>query len=178
VAAARAHVRAEETRRAAADREYYPDLTVSTSYNSMWDMPEHRWMVGVEVNLPIQLGKRRGAVEEAEASRARFESEVRRLSDGARTRAAIAARRLEEAQHVLHLFDERLLPAARDQVDAARNGFVVSQNSFLSVIQAEKNLRQVELEYRMAQATLDRRAAERDEALGRIPGLASAGGER
>ncbi|WP_394836972.1 TolC family protein [Pendulispora rubella] len=161
----RAH--AEEARAARARRESYPDVTVSTSYNSMWDMPEHRWMVGLGFNLPLQFGKRAGAVEEANAARARFENDAASLSDKARTEVAVARKRLEESYHVLHLFEERLLPVARDQIDAARAGFIASRNEFVAVIAAEKNLRSVELEYQMARANCDRRRAELDRALGK-----------
>lgn len=165
----RAH--AEQARAERADRESYPDLSVSTSYNSMWDTPEHRWMVGLSVNVPIQLGRRAAVVEGANASQARFDSETARLTDKARTQVAVAMKRLEEAAHVLHLYEERLLPVARDQVDAARAGFVVSRNDFVAVIGAEKNLRTVELDYQMMRANFDQRRAELDRALGRIPGL-------
>lgn len=171
IEAMRLHARAEEARAERAERESYPDLSVSTSYNSMWDTPEHRWMVGLNVNVPIQLGRRAGAVEEASASRARFDSETARLTDKARTEVAVALKRLEEAAHVLHLYEGRLMPVARDQVDAARSGFVASRNDFVAVIGAEKNLRSVELEYQMMRANFDQRRAELDRALGRVPGL-------
>jgi outer membrane protein TolC len=74
------------------------------------------------------------------------------------------------------LFEERLVPVARDQVDAARAGFIASRNDFVAVISAEKNLRSVELDYQMARATFDRRRAELDRALGRMPGLDEKGG--
>ena len=173
IASARQHARAEQARADKGDRESYPDFIVSTSYNSMWDMPEHRWMVGLGFNLPIQVGRRAGMVDEANAARARFESEAIRLSDMARTQVVVAVKQLEESQHLLHIFDERLLPVARNQVDAARAGFIASQNSFIAVIDAEKNLRSVELEYQMALANYDRRRAELDRARGRIPGLES-----
>jgi cobalt-zinc-cadmium efflux system outer membrane protein len=174
LASARMRARAEAQRVERAGREYYPDVTLSTSYNAMWDMPEHRWMVGLSFNLPIQTGRRSGAALEAEASRARMESEVARADRMARTEVSVAMKRVDEASHVLHIFEERLLPLARDQVDAARAGFVASQNAFTAVIDAEKNLRRVELDYHMARATLDRRQAELDRALGRIPGLDAA----
>ena len=60
---------------------------------------------------------------------------------------------------------------ARDQVDAARAGFVASRNDFVAVVSAEKNLRSAELEYQVARATFDRRRAELDRALGRVPGV-------
>ena len=133
-------------------------------------------MVGLGLNLPIQLSRRAGAVEEAEASRAKYESDVASLTDKARTEVVVALRRLEEAQHVLHLFETRLLPVARDQVDAARAAFIASRNDFIAVVSAEKNLRSTELDYQMARADFDRRRAELDRAMGRIPGLDEKGG--
>jgi outer membrane protein TolC len=172
IARARQHARAEEARAARAGRESYPDVTVSTSYNSMWDMPEHRWMVGVGFNLPIQSGRRASATEdEALAERARFESEAERMTDAVRTQVFVALKQVQESEHVMGLLQNRLLPVARDQVDAARAGFITSQNSFLAVIEAEKNLRGVELDYQLTQAECDRHRAELERALGRIPGL-------
>ena len=167
----RLHAQAEEARAERADRESYPDVTVSTSYNSMWDIPEHRWMVGLGFNLPIELGRRAGAADEARAARARFESDAASLTDKARTAVAVAVKRLEEVHHVLEIFDKRLLPVARDQVDAARAGFTTSRNDFVAVIAAERNLRGVELDYQIARASCDQRRAELDRALGRMPGL-------
>ncbi len=171
IAGARQHALAEEARAERAERESYPDVTVSTSYNSMWDTPEHRWMVGLSFNLPVQLGRRRGAVDEANAMRARYDADAARMSDTARAQVVVARKQLEEASHVLHIFEERLLPIARQQVDAARAAFVSSQAPFVSVIDAEKNLRGVELEQHVAEADYDRRRGELDRALGRMPGL-------
>jgi outer membrane protein, heavy metal efflux system len=171
IAGARQHARAEEARAERADRESYPDVTVSTSYNSMWDTPEHRWMVGLSFNLPVQLGRRRGAVDEANAMRAQYDAEAARLSDMARTQVVVALEHLEEAGQVLHIFEERLLPIARQQVDAAQAAFISSQTPFVSLIDAEKNLRGVELDQQVAQADYDRRRGELDRALGRMPGL-------
>jgi len=113
------HARAEAERVRRARRDFIPDLTVMTSYNSMWSTPEHRWMVGIGLELPLQVGRRAGAIDEAEANQARYESEARRLTDKVATEIAVAEKRLEEAEHVLRLYEARLLPAARDQVDAA-----------------------------------------------------------
>lgn len=171
IVAAREHARAEQARADRGSRESLPDFTVSTSYNSMWDTPEHRWMVGLAFNLPIPNGRRAGAVDEANAMRAQYEADAARMSDAARTQVVVALKRLEESGHVLHLMDQRLLPVARDQVDAARSAFIASQAPFVAVVDAEKNLRGVELDRQMALADYDRRHAELDRALGRMPGL-------
>jgi outer membrane protein TolC len=171
IVSAREHMRAEQARSERAERESYPDFTVSTSYNSMWDMPEHRWMVGVGFNLPIQTGRRAGAADEARAMRAQFESDVARLSDTARTQVFVSLKQLEESKHVLELYEKRLLPVAQQQIDAARAGFSTFQNPFPSVIDAERNLRRTELDYQAARAEYGMRRAELDRALGRIPAL-------
>jgi len=171
IAAARQRAQAAQALAERADRDAYPDLTVSTSYNSMWDMPEHRWMVGLGFSLPIASERRLGAADESRALRAQFESEAARLSDAARTQVYVALKQLQESEHVLGLFEKRLLPLGRQQIDAARASFTTSHTSFMSVIAAEKNLRSVELEYQTARAECDRHRAELDRALGRIPGL-------
>jgi cobalt-zinc-cadmium efflux system outer membrane protein len=171
IAAARQRARAEGARANRAERESYPDLTLSTSYNSMWDQPEQRWMVGLSFNLPVQTGRRHGAVDEANAMRAQYEADAARMSDTARTQVVVALKQLEEARHVLHIFEERLLPIASQQVDAARAAFISSQVPFVSLIDAEKNLRGVELDQQVAQADYDRRLCELERALGRMPGL-------
>ena len=171
IAAAREHARAEQARADRGARESFPDFTVSTSYSSMWDMPEHRWMVGLSFNLPVPGGRRAGAVDEARAMRARYEADAAGRTDLARSQVAVALKRVEESRHVLHLMDEHLLPIARSQVSAARAAFVASQAPFVTVVDAEKNLRGVELDRQMALADCDRRRAELDRALGQIPGL-------
>jgi cobalt-zinc-cadmium efflux system outer membrane protein len=171
IVAARQRARAEEVRAERAERNAYPDLTLSTSYNSMWDMPQHRWMVGVGLDLPLQTERRGGAADEARAMSAEYASDADRLTDAARTQAFVARRQLEEAAHVLELFERRLQPIAREEVDAARAGFATGRSPFTSVLEAERNLRRVELEYQMKRAEYARRRAELDRALGRIPGL-------
>lgn len=175
IAAVRRRAQAEQARADRAGREYYPDFTVSTSYSSMWDMPEHRWMVGLGFNLPIFSGRRGGAAEEATAMREQFESDAVRLEDSSRAQVFRAVRQLEKSKQVLHMFESRLLPVARDQVDAARAAFISSRSPFVAVIEAERNLRAVHLDYQMALAEYGRNGAELERAVGRIPGLVSQG---
>jgi outer membrane protein TolC len=171
ILAARAHAQAADMRAERAGRDSFPDVTVSTTYSTMWDTPEHRWSVGLSFNLPVYTGRRGGAVDEANAMRSQYEAEASRLSDGARTQVVVALKELEESQHVLHLYEQRLVPVAKDEVDAARSAFTASQAPFVTLVDAEKNLRSVELDLQAARADYDRRRAELDRALGRIPGL-------
>lgn len=171
IASAQQRVRVARARMVAANTEFYPDLTLSTSYNSMWSMPEHRWMAGVAFNLPLQRARRHGALDEAAAMQAASENDVQDMLDWARGEVAIAARRLHQAERALQLYEERLVPIARDRIEAARSGFIASQNSFMTVIEAERALREAELELQMNRGELNKRRAALDRALGHIPGL-------
>jgi outer membrane protein TolC len=62
------------------------------------------------------------------------------------------------------------LPAARAQIDVARSGYVTGQSGFQALIDAERSLRTVELNYQQALATLGERRAELVRTVGRIPG--------
>jgi outer membrane protein TolC len=173
--AASARIRGARAKLAVAERDYYPDFELMGSYNSMWDMTEHRWMVGVMMDVPIQRGKRQAAVEKAEAeiARARFEDE--KLVDEIRVDVDRATRRVTEAQALVDVHENRLLPAARAQVDSARAGFIAAQNSFLAVVEAQRNLRHIELSLAMARSELSRRRAALARVVGFVPGLPEGG---
>jgi outer membrane protein TolC len=140
------------------------------SYNSMWMDRPHQYMVGLSVNVPIYVGKRSAAVEEADARLSRQTFEQQRLEDEVRVEVEKARQRLVESMHLLHLYKTRLIPAARDQVAAARSGFETGRNNFPAVIDAEKNLRAVALRAEMALADVHRREAELQRTIGEIPG--------
>ena len=150
--------------------ERYPEFEATASYNSMWGNADHRLMVGVGVNVPRWRDRIEAGVAEAEAELARAESERARLEDEIGAEVRIALERLRESRHVAELYRDRLLPASRDQVRAAQANFETGQVSFLSLIDAERNQRSVELEYEETLAELYRRRAELDRALGRVPG--------
>ena len=171
IASARLQAHAQSLKAEAARREYFPSITLSTSYSSMWDMPQHRWMLGVGINVPLPNERRAGAIDEARATQARYESDAARMSSAARTEVFIALRRLGESDQVLSLFNDRLLPLARERVEASQAGLVAARTTFASVIEAQRGLRTVELEHMLAQAEHIRRSAELERVLGRIPGL-------
>ncbi len=158
-------------------REFYPDFEPMTSYNSMWGDSEHRFMVGLEVNLPIRRSRRRAAVAEAEARLAQAVSERQRMEDEVRSEVRQAYVRDREARHIVELYESRLLPASHDQIRAALAGFKTARNSFLALIEAERNERQVQLRYHEVLADLYRSGAELERAMGRMPGMAVVAGD-
>ncbi len=105
-----------------AEREYYPDFTLMASYSTMF-MPDHRFMVGVSTPIPIQRGKRGAALDESDARIAETRSESARIADRILADVEVSRQRVLEAREIVSIYEGRLIPAARDQVAAARSDF-------------------------------------------------------
>jgi outer membrane protein TolC len=174
--AARSHLRAAESAVDLAKRDYSPAIGLMGEYNSMWAETEHRWMAGVSLNLPLQIRSRKGAIEEADALAGQAAAWLSSKRDEVRVEVDQARQRVLEAQHVVHLYQERLLPAARAQIDAAEFGYETGRTDFQALIDAERSVRTLEIQYEDAIATLGQRTAELDRARGLIPGVEHEGG--
>ncbi len=173
--AAQARIRAAQAAVAMAERDFYPDVELMAGYDSMWDMPEHRWMVGVMVEVPVQRGKRRAAVARAEAETEKLRYEGERLAEEIRVEVERAHRRVIEAEKIAELNEKTMLPAVRARLEAARAGFASAQNDFMAVVQAEQALRAAELELEMSRAELSMRRAMLSREVGLVPGMTEGG---
>jgi cobalt-zinc-cadmium efflux system outer membrane protein len=166
IAGRAAEVRVREAALEAALLERRPDFEVMASYSSMWMDPEHRFMAGVAVDLPIWRQRTEAARAEAEARLAQARSERAALEDQVRAQVRTALDRLDETRRALSIYRDRLLPAARDQIRAARAAFETG-GGFLDVIEAERSLRDLELGHEETLTEAHRRRAELDRVLGR-----------
>jgi outer membrane protein TolC len=167
--AAGARIEAREAAEGSALREYFPDFRLMGVYDRGWDVTDMRPMVGLELNVPLQRGRRRGAVEQARAELEQARRERHRIEDEVRTEVVTARERLAEARHLLDLKRDRALPAARDRVAAVRAGFEAGRSDFDDWIEAERALRDAELATESALVDTSRRAAELAAALGQMP---------
>lgn len=164
-----AELRARQAGIDLAHRERKPDFGIMGSYNSMWMDAEHRWMAGISVSLPVRRSRIEAAEAEAEARLAQAESEREHLEIEIRAGVRERLARLAEARRRVELYNDRLLPAVRDSIQAARVAFETGQASFLTVIEAERGLRRAQLGLEQALADLRRRQVEIDRAVGRLP---------
>lgn len=168
--AADARIRGRAAEIEGANREFYPDLELMASYDSMWSDWHHRYMIGVGISIPLQRSRRDASVERARAERARAVAELTSATDVLDEERDRAQRELAEAKAALELDETRSLPTARSRIDAALAGFTTGQNTFSTVVMAERALRDVELQIEQSRADLDRRIATLDRLSGRIAG--------
>ena len=173
--AARSQLRAADFAVNLAKRSYAPAIGLMGEYNSMWAETDHRWMTGVSLNLPLQLRSRKGAVDEAHARAEQASALLSVSRDEVRVEVEQARQRVLEAVHVVRLYETRLIPAAQAQIEAAGFGYDTGRNSFQALIDAERSLRTLEIEYEEVLASLGQRTAELDRARGTLPVLGNQG---
>jgi outer membrane protein, heavy metal efflux system len=168
--AAAARIRARQADVDGADLAFYPDFEVMGSYDSMWDTWQHRWMIGIGIDIPLQRGKRRADLERARAEQTKAVADLASVTDTLDEGRERARREIDESTKALELYEQQLLPTTRERVDAALAGFTSGQNPFSTVVMAERELRDVELAIERTRADLDHQLAALDRLEGRTPG--------
>ncbi len=165
-----AQVRAEQAAVAVAMKEYYPDVEFFGRYDTFWQpsstQGDLRGQVGVNLNMPLYRGRLNAAVREAmfRVSRRRSEYEQRVLD--IQYEVVTAYEQLEESRRTLRLFSERLIPAAEQNIAAARANYESNTASFLELATAQRQVITLREEQEAALAMFHTRLAELERATG------------
>ncbi len=149
----RAQIAEAEAQQDLARKDFYPDFRVKAAFNNLWEDTDQRWTVGFWVNLPLDYGGKRTAA--LDAARAELQHLRWQLTDReAQLLGEIEAARagVEETVSVIGIYRTRLLPLAEDNLAAA--------GSFLTVIDAERELLRTEDDLARARADYLHRLAE------------------
>jgi outer membrane protein TolC len=165
-------IAAEQAALALAHKEYCPDFEASAAYDTiMGNGPMHDLapQLSLKMNLPVRLAKRDAAVHEARARLAQKTADLARQTDQVQFDVHQAYEQLVESEKVLSLYDKEILPAAQTNVKAAESAYLTGKISFLSLIEAQRNL--INLKDRHYEATADyfRRRATFDRVIGQPP---------
>ncbi|MCZ6856023.1 MAG: TolC family protein, partial [Gammaproteobacteria bacterium] len=127
-----------------AEKAFYPDFHFSAGYNSLWDEADKRPVIGMSINLPLDRGKRRAALNSARAN-VRLATSQR---DNLRTRLfgeiAQARSELVESVDAVVLYQTSLLPLAIEYLQATVADYRSGAGAFLAVITAEQQKLAVE----------------------------------
>jgi len=153
-----ARSQASRYRERLAERNDYPDITLNAGYNTLWNQSEKRLTIGASINIPLQ-GKRRAAKDEARAMTLRLDSQQRAKVSQLMGDLQRAVEKVRESEHVLSLYQDRLLPLAEENLQAAQSDYETGSGNFLDLISAEKNLMQTRLQREQARADYHRRLA-------------------
>jgi outer membrane protein, heavy metal efflux system len=140
LAAVAARLRADEASLELAYKDYLPDFEVMGRYDAFWQEPSLRGMVGVNANVPIYRRRLDAAVCEASFRLSQRRAEYRQRIDDINREVQTAYERLLASKQLVELYERRTVPAARQNVDSARAGYIAGRVDFLRLIDAERQL--------------------------------------
>ncbi len=166
---------ADEAALALAYKEYYPDLEPTAAYDSFWSNKQQRYQIGVQLNLPVRLDRRKAAVAEAQARLAEHKAELARQIDQVNYLVQQAFEHVNESERVVRLYDQTILPAARENVKSAQAAYVTGKIPFLTLIEAERDVIGLRDRYYDAVAEHLRRIAALERSIGGSPDEAGGG---
>lgn len=153
-----------------------PDLNVSLAYNFVDDEGlspiangDDQWWLGFGINLPIWNGRLEAAEREARLN------QLARISDLAAARNTVALRvreallAAETAHRRALLFQNEILPQARQAVDASLGGYRAGGVDFLTLASNWRSLLEFQLMLHENIAALNRAVADLNQTIGAMP---------
>jgi outer membrane protein, heavy metal efflux system len=163
--ALQARIRAEEANVALACKEYYPDVNVVAKYDGF--MPEEmRPQVGMELNVPLQKGRRSAAVREASERLQQRRAEYQDRLDQVRFEVQSGLSRATQSRQVVQLYEQKTMPAAQRSLDSAIANYTSGKLDFLRLLDAERQVNTQREMYYQSIAEYHRRLAELERAVG------------
>jgi len=131
-----------------AEREYYPDITVTGNYGLKGQDYEDMWSLSTTVNIPLYYTtKQRPAVHEAEASLREAKNELQtvrlRLASAIRENHAL----LQTSERLMDLYRQGLNQKIHQDFQAALASYATGKTDALTVISRIKTITDIETSY-------------------------------
>ncbi|MGB6031638.1 MAG: TolC family protein, partial [Bacteroidota bacterium] len=174
--ASEAMIRKAEFKKDLADKEYYPNLNLQATYITVArgsspapDAGKDAYGVGLGINIPIQLGRRVAATEEAEATYEASKLAHRALENTVRAEIADLRFQLDNSRRTLDLYDRGLLVQAESALESALSAYRTGKLDFLSLLDSERMLLQARLGYVKEQSSYQKILAGLERATGGEP---------
>lgn len=137
-----------------AHKAYWPDFNLQATYvtipqvNSTFaDAGKDAFSFMVGLNLPIWLGKRRAAVEQATENLAAQESQYENLRNQIQAEIRDLIFQIETLRQTLDLYEHGLLIQAESSLESALSAYKTGTLDFLNLLDAERMLLQIRLAY-------------------------------
>ena len=158
-----AQARVERSRMA---REALPDYRLGFEYRTYRDNEPDMAMFMVSVDLPLWQGKIRAGKHEADQMVAAGQSalEAKRLE--AELDVQQAWFNAQTARQTVHLYQDTLIPQARNRYEASEAGYRAGNVDFMDLLESERFLLETRIMAVMAAGEAGMQAARLDRALG------------
>jgi cobalt-zinc-cadmium efflux system outer membrane protein len=176
---ARGRIEAQQGEVAVARAERRPQLFAEVA-SDLWSLnrdPFRSRNLGFQARLSFPLfdrGRLRAGVDRAQAGVREQEAELAATTRALHLEVERAIAELTTAREVALNYQTTILPRTEELLRATRTGFDTGLASFLEVLEAQRLARQTQTEYLTALFEATRARIALDQALGAVPGLASA----
>ncbi|MBI3854891.1 MAG: TolC family protein [Planctomycetes bacterium] len=136
-----AEVRGRENALDLAQKAYFPDLELSIDIRGSMEK-----MLGAMITLPLQLGRIRSGVREAEAGIRAAQAALRARKDDLAAQVVLQLYVARDSDRQAALFRTTLIPKAKEVVDAIRENMVAGNASYLEFLDAQRALLELRLD--------------------------------
>jgi len=152
----KSQVHAGEVMQDLAELTYYPDLTVGLNYvqigenstnPSADESGKDAWGITVGFSIPLWRDKNASVVAQAKYDKLATEKEFESSLYELKAKLSNTLSSLRDAERRKVLYSEKLIPLARQAEENSRSGYTNGKNSFLDVIDSERSLLALQLNY-------------------------------
>lgn len=145
--AGQARLEAARSQRALSAREQYPDFALGATYGRR-DGRQDLASIQFSMSLPLYAGSKQSKAEDQrQAELIAAQAQLRDLHSRVDAAVAGAAVRYRRARQQVDLFQQSILPQARQTVEAMLAGYQVNKTAFINLIQAQADLHDYETRY-------------------------------
>jgi cobalt-zinc-cadmium efflux system outer membrane protein len=165
--AARYAIERSEAAHALARRQYYPDFSVGLEYDQVRRGLD-KWQPVVQINIPWLFTKPKyeAQVREAEARIGASKASLEALRNRTLFEVSDLLTKLQTAERQATLYQTSVLPLAEQTLHAATIGYQTGKVDFLTLLESQRTLRDVELGLYQGLVAMQQRRAELELALG------------
>lgn len=156
-----------------AKRNYWPDLNLSFSYITIPggktlapDNGKDAWALNAGINLPIWLGRRKAAVDEAQAMLVSNRENYENLQNEVEAEIKDLFARPKTAERTVNLYAQQLIPDAERTLQSALASYQTGTLDFLTLLDSERMLLNFRLAYVKELAKYRQQAAALERAVG------------
>lgn len=145
--ASQARLEAARSQRALSAREQYPDFALGAVYGRR-DGRQDLASIQFSMSLPLYAGSKQSKAEDQrQAELIAAQEQLRDLHSRVNAAVAGAAVRYRRARDQVELFQQSILPQARQTVEAMLAGYQVNKTAFIDLVQAQADLHDYETRY-------------------------------
>ncbi len=158
-----------------ARKNYYPDITLGLNYmetgparmSGVRDSGKDPVMAMVSLNLPIWRGKYEAATRQAEAQLRSAQNSLRDKENTLESDVKLAAYAVRDAERKLDLYQNMLIPKAKESLKVTEIAFKVGKAGFLDLLDGQRALLEFQLSYERSLADHAQRVAQLEMLVGK-----------